>query len=528
MLRSVLRRAVVAPRVSMAARRSFGGSAPVGRPSLDTAGVATPPVPLVVGKKEGKEEGTIASVFATLSGGTLEDALPDRFAQLKRSLVTSASHAEHLERTWRSVLRALAVQVEETARSGGACIPEVEFPATAGRVGGVHEWTDAATYAAIKQRGVAVIRNVIPQHEVLQWKEDIRAYAARNGAKGFPDDNPQVYELYWTRAQLAARSHPNLLTTAQRFLQLFHRPSSSREDVGVERACSLDHPLTYVDRLRIRQPGDAKFALGPHIDGGGVERWECDQFRALWSSILREGEQWEAHDPWSLGAGGERMTAQTDMYAGPGQCGVFRPLQGWLSMSSTRAGEGTLKVLPFLRESTAYIVLRPFFTPLKPLPDCTSRAEFLAPHNWTLDTTSRKFPGCSLGHNIELAPALDHTMVSIPRVEPGDMVLWHCDAVHSVEATHAGTQDSSVLYIPAIPTTKVNWEYVLHQRECFERGVPPPDFPGGKGESAFTGRGTPDMVQGKQARLSLGLERFDVEKGEKREKGLLEWCNAQL
>lgn len=37
---------------------------------------------------------------------------------------------------------------------------------------------------------------------------------------------------------------------------------------------SLATPLTYADRLRIRQPGDASFALGPHQDGGSVERWE--------------------------------------------------------------------------------------------------------------------------------------------------------------------------------------------------------------------------------------------------------------
>ncbi|TKY87124.1 hypothetical protein EX895_003801 [Sporisorium graminicola] len=551
MLRTVLGSARRAPCASMPTRRWFAVSAATFRPSLDTVAPTTttnppPPPSAATPKKAGKGEGTIASVFATLSGGTLEDALPDRFATLKQSLVESPAHAEHLERTWRSVLAALSARVEETTRLGGRCIPEVEFPAGAegaeggGEVGGVHEWTDAATFEAIKDRGVAVIRNVIPQQQVLAWKDDIRAYARHNNAKGFPEDNPQVYELYWTRAQLAARSHPNLLTTSQRFLQLFHRPApsashTSEEEADVERACSLAHPLAYVDRLRIRQPGDAQFALGPHIDGGGVERWECDQFRALWHHILADGAQWEAHDPWSLGAHGERMTARTDMYDGPGQCGVFRPLQGWLSMSSTRVGEGTLKVLPFLRESTAYIVLRPLFRALKPPASCASQAEYLAPDNWTLDPTSRSFPGCSLGHNIELSATthphlhLDQTMVSIPRVEPGDMVLWHCDAVHSVEARHAGQADSSVLYIPAIPTTKVNWQYVMLQRKCFERGVPPPDFPGGTGESTFQGRATPDMVQGTQARLSLGLERFPLARGEPQaETRLLEWCNAQL
>lgn len=483
--------------------------------------------------KAGKGEGTIASVFATLSGGTLEDALPDRFADLKRSLVTSPSHAEYLQTTWRSVLSALSARVAETERLGGDSIPEVTFPSTSD-VGPLQSWTDASTYEAIQHRGVAVIRNVIPSDQVLAWKEDIKAYAARNNAKGFPDDNPQVYELYWTPAQQAARTHPNLLTTSERFLQLFHQPASNSA-LGVDTTAVLGQPLNYCDRLRIRQPGDAKFALGAHIDGGGVERWECDNFRGLWSSILQEEGDWTKHDPWSLGANGERMTAKTDMYDGPGQCAVFRPLQGWLSMSTTRAGEGTLKVLPFLRESTAYIVLRPFFTPLVPRAQCSTEAQFLHADNWVLDTTSRRFPGCSLGHNIELSTtthphlALDKTMTSIPHVNPGDMVLWHCDAVHSVENTHRGKSDSSVLYIPAIPTTKVNWSYIMNQRQCFERGVPPPDFPGGKGESDAHGRATPDQVAGQKARTSLGLAKFNLDAATSApERALLEWCNSHL
>lgn len=543
MLRTALHPAPHTVCISSSSRRTLTGAAKAMRPSLDTSAASrsatVPPLPPLPPAKAGKEEGTIASVFASLSGGTLEDALPDRFAQLKQSLVTSPSHAEHLHRTWRSILSSLSRRVSETVELGGDCIPELDFPSTSSTTaaGPLENWTDAKTLDAIKQRGVAVIRNVIPSKHVLQWKQDIQVYAKLNRAKGFPQDNPQVYELYWTPAQLAARSHPNLLATCERFLQLFHRPlacNTAAED-DISKTCSLAHPLNYVDRLRIRQPGDSKFALGAHIDGGGIERWECDEFRGLWHHILTEGAEWQLHDPWSLGLNGERMTAKTDMYGGPGQCGVFRPLQGWLSMSNTKAGEGTLKVLPFLKESTAYIVLRPFFTCIKPESACSSREDYLAESNWRLDTTSRKFPGCSLGHNIELSPEthphleLNQTMTSIPHVFPGDMVLWHCDAVHSVENRHDGKRDSSVMYIPAIPTTKLNWNYIIHQRRCFEQGLPPPDFPGGQGESTFHGRGTPDMVQGHTARASLGLQSLPLPANmDAHQKRLIDWCNEQL
>jgi hypothetical protein len=56
-----------------------------------------------------------------------------------------------------------------------------------------------------------------------------------------------------------------------------------------------------------------------------------------------------------------RQEANMNMYDGPGACGVFRALQGWTSLSDTRENEGTLRVYPSIRESSAYMMLRPFF-----------------------------------------------------------------------------------------------------------------------------------------------------------------------
>lgn len=62
---------------------------------------------------------------------------------------------------------------------------------------------------------------------------------------------------------------------------------------------SLLSPLTYADRLRIRNPGDAKFALGPHMDGGSVERWEDAHYREVYRDILNGN--WENFNPWEIG-----------------------------------------------------------------------------------------------------------------------------------------------------------------------------------------------------------------------------------
>ena len=115
-------------------------------------------------------------------------------------------------------------------------------------------------------------------------------------------------------------------------------------------------------------------------------------------------------------------------------------------------------------------MLRPFF---KPKPGCEASLEA---DDWEPDLEHGEFYGASPGGAQNLSPKthphlqLDKTVVSIDFVEPGDQVYctfdlhqkyqrlrWvtagHCDLIHAVEAEHAGTEDSTVLYIPAAPLT---------------------------------------------------------------------------
>ena len=135
----------------------------------------------------------------------------------------------------------------------------------------------------------------------------------------------------------------------------------------------------------------------------------------------------------------------------------------------------------------------------------------------------------------------------------------HTDVVHAVEADHNGTEDSSVLYIPAVPLTVHKYvrslllthpvmldhrlihtpssaDYIRDQRIAFEQGIPPPcalplliagflfliltdsavtrDFPGGEGEARFIGRATlEDDVCTLEARRALGVEPYEVPAG---------------
>lgn len=187
-------------------------------------------------------------------------------------------------------------------------------------------------------------------------------------------------------------------------------------------------PVAYADRLRIRQPGDAGFALGPHVDSGSCERWEENGYGrgAVYNRIF-EGH-WEDYDPWEMTC---RLPVKSDLYNGAGGCSTFRMFQGWLSMSDTSPGEGTLMVNPLLGKATTYFLLRPFFQPKQSL----TGSPFLRNDNWTLeDQSTATLQGAVPSNCQELNPLLhphlrlESTMVHVPRVMPGDYVAWHCDS----------------------------------------------------------------------------------------------------
>ncbi|KAK5248694.1 hypothetical protein LTR40_011713, partial [Exophiala xenobiotica] len=104
-------------------------------------------------------------------------------------------------------------------------------------------------------------------------------------------------------------------------------------------------------------------------------------------------------------------------------------------------------------------------------------------------------------------------MVSMPHVEPGDYVAWHCDMIHAVDKEHRGKGDSSVLYIPACAMTRSNLEFLHRQRMSALRYSPPPDFPGagGDGEIGFKGAVDWDQVndEGKRA-MGLGKKTWQI------------------
>ncbi|KAI9670008.1 MAG: hypothetical protein M1831_007044 [Alyxoria varia] len=453
----------------------------------------------VTNATEGKKEGDISDAFASLSGQEFKPLEP-RFADLKRRLVQG--NEDKVQASWDRLLLTLRKEIPIIASLGPRIIPEIDFSEI--------DNPSAEFVAEHKKRGVAVVRNVLPEKEAVQLKTDLQSYIRANPhTKAFPPSNPQVYELYWSPSQMKARTHPKLLKTQKFLMSHWHSENPSA-------AISLSHPTAYADQLRIRQPGDSRFAPGPHVEGGSCERWEEHGYGLghVYDSIFQG--QWEQYDPWEASC---RLPVVSDLYGGIGACSMLQLYQGWLAMSSAGPFEGTLLVNPLLGVATAYYLLRPFFSPVQS--NLSSSQDFLQPSNWRmLADPDSWLQGASPGRGQELRGhlhphlGLEKTMVHVPQVRPGDYVAWHCDTIHAIDQVHKGTSDSSVMYIPSCPLSEVNAQYLARQRDAFLNGTPGPDFPGGEGESRHVGKPTvDDMLKTTEAGSlrAFGLESWNSE-----------------
>ena len=223
---------------------------------------------------------------------------------------------------------------------------------------------------------------------------------------------------------------------------------------------------TYGDRLRRRQPGDATLGLSPHVDGASVERWCDDSYHRVYHEVFfGEPGRYDAHDA--------RHRVSTHDISSAAVTSVFRTYQGWTAMSRQGAGDGTLQLIP-IANLMEWMLLRA-------LQD---------------DVPADELCGAGPGHALPFEPrwhgAAAPALVSIPWVEPGDTVWWHCDMVHAVEKEHRGTSSSNVIYIAAVPLCQKNAAFLPGQGRAFLEGRSVPDFAPEDYEVDFTGRATLD------------------------------------
>jgi hypothetical protein len=416
----------------------------------------------------------------------MNDSAATDIPALKRTL---RARIVDLPAVWRDLeaeTRREADAIRETAARGGSPVPILHYAdIEAGRV-------TAAEMDEVRRRGAALVRGTVPADLARRWDEEVASYLADNDYAGQKGDaglgtyfgglgakTPQIFAVYWSRPQLEARQHP-AMAAVRRFMNRLWRFCDGPEASATRFFFDPDREVTYADRVRRRQPGDTTLGLSPHMDGGSVERWLDPGYRAVYRRIL-DGD-WRAHDPFD----GEFRVAAREFPA-PNTSTFFRSYQGWLALTAQGPGDGTLQLVPMIRHSIAYLLLRPLLE----------------------DVPGDLLCGAAMGRAQAVVPEwhqpLLDAVVTIPGAEPGDTVWWHPDCIHAVESEHRGSSYSDVIFIPGGPLCEKNAAYAARQRAAFASGRTPPDFAPENRETGYRGRGTAaDLTP--LGRRQLGLE----------------------
>ena len=335
----------------------------------------------------------------------------------------------------------------------------------------------------IKRRGCVVIKSHFPREQALGWDNSMLAYLDRNHFdevyKGPGDtffgsleaSRPEIYPIYWSQAQMQARQSDEM-AAAQSFLNrlwTFNRDG--------KQWFNPDISVIYPDRIRRRPPGTTSKGLGAHTDSGALERWLLPAYQKVFADVFNGNV--DAYDPWDAA---HRTDVEEYTVDNTTKCSVFRTFQGWTALSDMIPDQGLLHVVP-IPEAMAYVLLRPL---LDDVPE---------------DELCGVAPGKVLPISEKWHPLLIKALSSIPALNAGDSVWWHCDVIHSVAPVENQQGWGNVMYIPAAPMCEKNLAYAQKVKAALTRGASPGDFPREDYETDWEGRFTLEdlNVHGKRA-----------------------------
>lgn len=373
--------------------------------------------------------------------------------QMKQQLRSQIGDVEGLfKQVCDNVVAAIAEAKQDEVRTGSAW-PLIPMPTLAeGKV-------SDETIALIKRRGCVVIKQHFAREQALEWDRSMLDYLDRNQFdqqyRGPGDDffgtlaasRPEIYPIYWSQAQMQARQSA-AMASAQSFLNRLWTFESQGQQWF-----DPDVSVIYPDRIRRRLPGSTSKGLGAHTDSGALERWLLPAYQRVFGKLFHG--DFAAYDPWDAA----HRTA-VDEYTLPGitKCSVFRTFQGWTALSDMIPGQGLLHVVP-VPQAMAYVLLRPL---LSDVPD---------------DELCGVAPGRVLPISEQWHPHLIAGLCSIPALEAGDSVWWHCDVIHAVAPVENQQGWGNVMYIPAAPLCEKNRAYARRVALALEQGRSPDDFP---------------------------------------------------
>jgi len=376
-------------------------------------------------------------------------------------------------------MRRRVEEIVSERESGHDVIPIIQYADVAsGKI-------PAELIGKVRSRGACVVRGTFSKEVATGWDDEIAAYVEKNNldaklANRAEDKyfgtlaaaKPQIYGIYWSRPQVEARQSESLTSVRVVLNQLWQA-----ENEGVRYIDPSEAPA-YADRIRRRPPGSASLGLSPHVDGGSVERWLDENFRKVYRHVF--AGDWRKYNAFAAA-----FRPQVQEVESPAVCSMFRTFQGWTALTRQGPGDGTLQLIP-IAESMVYVLLRAI---QDDVPE---------------DDLCGALPGRALSINDRQHSTLVKALSSIPLMEPGDTIFWHCDVVHAVENEHRGSGYSNVMYIPSAPGCSKNRAYLERQALSFLAGKTPPDFPADNFEVNFAGRGTVTDLS-ERGRSQLGI-----------------------
>ena len=405
--------------------------------------------------------------------------LPEAIRTTKQQLRHALPEYEEVFREVEAQMRGRVEEIVSERESGHDVIPIVQYADIAS--GNV----PAELVSKVRSRGACAVRGTFSRELATAWDEEIAAYVEKNDLDAklayraedkyfgtLASAKPQIYGIYWSRPQVEARQSESL-TNVRMFLNNLWRAESE----GV-RYINPNETPAYADRIRRRPPGSASLGLSPHVDGGSVERWLDHNFRKVYRSVF--AGDWKKYSAFDAA-----FRPQVQEVESPAVCSMFRTFQGWTALTRQGPGDGTLQLIP-IAESMVYILLRAI---QDDVPE---------------DDLCGALPGRALSVNEQYHSVLIRALSSIPVMEPGDTIFWHCDVVHAVENEHRGTGYSNVMYIASAPGCPKNSAYLERQAVSFLSGKTPPDFPADNFEVNFAGRGTLEDLD-ERGRAQLGI-----------------------
>lgn len=410
---------------------------------------------------------------------------PEDFKQnvrlMKKALREQIGDVEGLFEQVRSkIVNEIAAARAEEAQNGSAWPQVTQQDIATGRI-------SEAVKDHIRRRGCVVVKQTFARDQALAWDESMLKYLDDNDFdnvyKG-PGDNffgnleasrPEIYPIYWSDAQMSARQSETMAQT-QSFLNRLWKFESR----GM-RWFEPDVSIIYPDRIRRRLPGTTSKGLGAHTDSGALERWLLPAYQQVFSKIFTN--QFDQYDPWDAAHRTEVNEYQSGTTT---KCSAFRTFQGWTALSDMQLGQGLLHVVP-VPEAMAYLLLRPL---LNDVPE---------------DELCGVAPGKVLPVSAQWHPELIEGLCSIPALQAGDSVWWHCDVIHSVAPVENQQGWGNVMYIPAAPLCEKNAAYASNVAQALASGASPGDFPPEDYETHWRNRFTPEALNA-NGRRSLGLD----------------------